>query len=665
VAVPLTLKVFKGEQLVATKEYDRDIIKIGRLSSAHLCLEDDKVSRIHSVIEVAPDGSLSIIDMGSVEGTYVNGKRVNKGTLAFGDEIKVGNTTIKVDKNDGASVAPSIAPVAGVEAATNPAAPVVESNSPTVQIPAQSAPEPVAAAAAAPEPTQVVAAAVAAPEPVVAAPPPPPPPAYEAPAPAPAPRAADPEATVIKSEATGDQVRAPPRRRKGSGPLGVEVRFMWGDQMLESYFLHPEETRAIKVGSGLGVNFAMGDSKLGGPIFEVVRFDKGNATVRFTNRMKGELHRRQGDEVMTVKDAIDKRVASSDCDGYAVSLAGDDFIWIDLGGVVVEIFFQPVPKAVFVPLSETIDYTALNIFLVMFFLGAMFVISALTADMEGDEFADDLNANNARIAKLIIKPPEVEKKLKAFSDQKKQSGEMAEKHKKDEGQMGKKDAPKKSAHAAPKGDPNNKDQARLLMQKVFGASGGGISTIFGHQGLGGELKSAMGNMFGAAPGDAQGFGGLGLRGSGSGGGGLGDTIGIGGIGTKGRGGGTGGYGSGVGVLGGKQNVDIGITSSEPTVMGSLDKELIRQVIKRNVNQIRYCYESQLTRYPKLNGKVSVKFVISASGSVASSNVASADTNNAELETCVAGRVRTWMFPKPKGGGVVIVTYPFIFKKSGE
>jgi outer membrane biosynthesis protein TonB len=61
----------------------------------------------------------------------------------------------------------------------------------------------------------------------------------------------------------------------------------------------------------------------------------------------------------------------------------------------------------------------------------------------------------------------------------------------------------------------------------------------------------------------------------------------------------------------------------------------------------------------------VKFVISASGSVASSSVASADTNNAELETCVAGRVRTWLFPKPKGGGVVIVTYPFIFKKSGE
>ena len=104
---------------------------------------------------------------------------------------------------------------------------------------------------------------------------------------------------------------------------------------------------------------------------------------------------------------------------------------------------------------------------------------------------------------------------------------------------------------------------------------------------------------------------------------------------------------------------IGVSS-----VGSLDKELIRQVIKRNINQIRYCYESQLTRNPKLSGKVSVKFVISASGSVAQSQVAQATTINAELETCVAGRVRTWVFPKPKGGGVVIVTYPFVFTQGG-
>jgi TonB family protein len=302
----------------------------------------------------------------------------------------------------------------------------------------------------------------------------------------------------------------------------------------------------------------------------------------------------------------------------------------------------------------------------MFFLGALFVITAVNRDLEGDEYSDELSDNAARIAKLVIKPPEAQKNpiLQKF-EKKKEQGEIAAKRRGEEGQMGKKDAPKKNARAAPQGDPSKKDQARQLASQIFGGKGGGISTIFGKNGLGGELKGAMGNMFGAAPGDAAGFGGLGLRGSAGGGGGTGETIGIGGIGTRGRGGGTGAYGSGVGVLGGKKDIDIGITSSDPTVMGSLDKELIRQVIHRNRSQIRYCYESQLTRFPKLNGKVQVKFVISASGTVASSSVMQSTANNSELEQCVAGRVRTWIFPKPKGGGVVVVTYPFNFKQSGE
>src|SRR5687768_15313489 len=101
--VPLTLKVFKGDNLVTAKDFERDIIKIGRLASAHLCLEDEKVSRIHAVIEVAADGSLSIIDMGSVEGTFVNGKRVNKGTLQSGDEISLGGTRIQLEVRTGAA----------------------------------------------------------------------------------------------------------------------------------------------------------------------------------------------------------------------------------------------------------------------------------------------------------------------------------------------------------------------------------------------------------------------------------------------------------------------------------------------------------------------------------------------------------------------------------
>jgi TonB family protein len=232
--------------------------------------------------------------------------------------------------------------------------------------------------------------------------------------------------------------------------------------------------------------------------------------------------------------------------------------------------------------------------------------------------------------------------------------------------MGKPDAPKRETRTAPKGDPNNKDQARMMAQRIFGpGSGGGISTIFGHNGLGGELKAAMGHMFGSRPGDAYGLGGMGLRGSGSGGGGVGDTIGIGGIGTKGRGGGIGAYGTGTGYLSGKGSINPEITASEPEVQGSLDKELIRQVIHRNRNQIRYCYEAQLTRHPKLNGKVAIKFIITSQGTVSTSQVAQSTLSNPELEQCIASRVQTWQFPKPKGGGVVIVTYPFLLKQSGE
>src|SRR5262245_23014506 len=123
-AVPLTLKVYKGEELIASKDYDRDLIKIGRLSSAHLCLEDEKVSRIHAVIDVGQDGAMFVTDMGSVEGTYVNGKRVTKSPLAFGDEIKVGNTTIQVQETAAnlAHAAQGELPEDATQPAANPAA---------------------------------------------------------------------------------------------------------------------------------------------------------------------------------------------------------------------------------------------------------------------------------------------------------------------------------------------------------------------------------------------------------------------------------------------------------------------------------------------------------------------------------------------------------------
>jgi TonB family protein len=106
-----------------------------------------------------------------------------------------------------------------------------------------------------------------------------------------------------------------------------------------------------------------------------------------------------------------------------------------------------------------------------------------------------------------------------------------------------------------------------------------------------------------------------------------------------------------------------ITQGTATVRGSLSKEVISRYIRRHINQIRYCYEQQLVRNPNLAGRVSIRFVISPSGSVSTAAVAGSTLGNPSAEQCVARAIQRIAFPQPQGGGVVIVTYPFLFQSS--
>ena len=56
-ATPITLKIYRGNELVRTEQFNREIVKIGRLASAHLVLDEEGIARIHAVIEVAPSGA--------------------------------------------------------------------------------------------------------------------------------------------------------------------------------------------------------------------------------------------------------------------------------------------------------------------------------------------------------------------------------------------------------------------------------------------------------------------------------------------------------------------------------------------------------------------------------------------------------------------------------
>ena len=59
----------------------------------------------------------------------------------------------------------------------------------------------------------------------------------------------------------------------------------------------------------------------------------------------------------------------------------------------------------------------------------------------------------------------------------------------------------------------------------------------------------------------------------------------------------------------------------------------------------------------------MKFVISKTGSVSKASTKSSTLNNSAVEGCINSRFMRFKFPEPKGGGIVIVSYPFIFQPS--
>ena len=70
-------------------------VKIGRSSDLDMVLVEDMVSRRHAMISVY-DGDIWIEDIGSTNGTFVNGEKVQKQRLKEGDRILVGTSIIKL-----------------------------------------------------------------------------------------------------------------------------------------------------------------------------------------------------------------------------------------------------------------------------------------------------------------------------------------------------------------------------------------------------------------------------------------------------------------------------------------------------------------------------------------------------------------------------------------
>jgi TonB family protein len=151
-----------------------------------------------------------------------------------------------------------------------------------------------------------------------------------------------------------------------------------------------------------------------------------------------------------------------------------------------------------------------------------------------------------------------------------------------------------------------------------------------------------------------------LQGTGSGGGGAAEeTIGVGGLGTIGRGNGS-GYGRGAAGSVGRRVKAPDVLQGNIELRGALDKAIVRRIVQRHINEVKYCYEQGLSRRPGLRGRVQVQFTIAASGQVIASVLQDSTIGNARVENCVVSAIQRWEFPKPNGSSLVIVSYPFTF-----
>jgi TonB family protein len=289
---------------------------------------------------------------------------------------------------------------------------------------------------------------------------------------------------------------------------------------------------------------------------------------------------------------------------------------------------------------------------------------------------DDIAANHRLgptvLIPLEVPPPPVENTV----GPKAPGGSSAPAAPRPAGKAGDRKAPDVDARMTTKGTSRPEDarvvaarvRSNPLLLALAGAQTGALGEVLSNESaLGAEKEDVMGHLVGTTIGAAYGIGGLSALGTGDGGAGTREgMLGSGGLGTIGRyGSGTGpGHTYGAGTLGRHIARAPDVLPGVSSVRGSLDKEIIRRIVRRHLNEVRFCYDEALTRHPTLAGRVVVQFTIANTGRVLASLIGSSTLGVASVDACIANAVKRWEFPAPEGGGLVMVSYPFQLSPAG-
>src|SRR5882672_885587 len=94
------MKVIVVEDGVRTElDIARHVVSIGRAVDNDIRIQGSLVSRHHCRIETGPEG-VWVIDLGSSNGTQLNGQRIKRSLFGPGDQLRVGKATMQVETED-------------------------------------------------------------------------------------------------------------------------------------------------------------------------------------------------------------------------------------------------------------------------------------------------------------------------------------------------------------------------------------------------------------------------------------------------------------------------------------------------------------------------------------------------------------------------------------
>jgi TonB family protein len=622
----LKFQVYRGDKLLLERSFTEPSVSIGRSAAALLKVDDPTLGELHAVLNVEDDGTVQLLDLGTEAGTTYKGQKISNVVLGSGDAFDLGGLRVVVRFDER------------------------EHTTPTMDV------RPVGAAGDMPT---------------------------------------DDDATELAEQEDLDVLDMLIRAGNQSAgantkvPKVLEVSHVWGDALLDSKQFARGHT--VTVGPSFGHKWMLFGNPMGWvpenmsgvlsmspPIWSDVQevwssdfytpadvlpanddhnlflADARGWTARLDASWDGFAD--IGTERLTFDQLVQQGRARRNGNIIEIPMSDDTSLAVDIHGVV---FFARMvhPTAVAISSPER-DYAFLGVSSVCSFL---FVMLALVYQFSPPRPESDMMSPDDRLVELVLQkkeepPPEEKQDDKEKNED---AGEGA-KAKKEEGKVGKQDAKLDKA----KGEKlSSAVQDREVAENagLLGALNDPNNML--SSGLDASLSSGIGGLIGTR-GSQIGAGGLGMRGSGLGGGGT--ASGLGGLGSRGSGLGGSGTGSGGGEfgkggsLGSKGSGTVTASSGEPIVMGGLDRSLIDAVIKRKMSQIKYCYQRELQKDPSLSGKLTIQFTIAKDGTVSQAKTHSSTVGSSAVDQCVVQRFYQMQFPEPKGGGIVVVKYPFIF-----